>query len=147
METQVQLFKGLPFSLSEQTDFANNAIQEILDGNVNPLHAELHLRAIQETIKKITEHPGVKSAVMEEAEKYDKTFDFHGAKITRSSRITKDYSQCNDQVLSGLYSDLEDLKAKIKAREMMVATGSDPATGEIFNQPITKTTQFLSVKW
>ena len=147
METQVQLFKGLPFSLSEQTDFANNAIQEILDGNVNPLHAELHLRAIQETIKKITEHPGVKSAVMEEAEKYDKTFDFHGAKITRSSRTTKDYSQCNDQVLSGLYSDLEDLKAKIKAREMMVATGSDPATGEIFNQPITKTTQFLSVKW
>ena len=147
METQVQLFKGLPFSLSEQTDFANNAIQEILDGNVNPLHAELHLRAIQETIKKITEHPGVKSAVMEEAEKYDKTFDFHGAKITRSSRTTKDYSQCNDQVLSGLYSDLEDLKAKIKAREMMVATGSDPATGEIFNKPITKTTQFLSVKW
>jgi len=147
METQVQLFKGLPFSLSEQTDFANNAIQEILDGNVNPLHAELHLRAIQETIKKITEHPGVKSAVMEEAEKYDKTFDFHGAKITRSSRTTKDYGQCNDQVLSGLYSDLEDLKAKIKAREMMVATGSDPATGEIFNPPVTKTTQFLSVKW
>lgn len=147
METQVQLFKGLPFSLSEQTDFANNAIQEILDGNVNPLHAELHLRAIQETIKKITEHPGVKSAVMEEAEKYDKTFDFHGAKITRSSRTTKDYSQCNDHVLSGLYSDLEDLKAKIKAREMMVATGSDPATGEIFNPPATKTTQFLSVKW
>ena len=147
METQVQLFKGLPFSLSEQTDFANNAIQEILDGNVNPLHAELHLRAIQETIKKITEHPGVKSAVMEEAEKYDKTFDFHGAKITRSSRTTKDFTGCGDAVLNDLYADQEKLKAQIKAREMTVSAGSDPATGEIFNPPATKTSVFLTIKW
>ena len=147
METQIKLFKGLPLSLDEQTELANVAIQEILDGNVNPLTAEIQLRAISETIKKITDHPGVKSAVMEEAAKYENTFNFHGAKVTQSSRTTKDFTGCGDAVLNDLYADQEKLKAQIKAREMTVSAGSDPATGEIFNPPATKTSVFLTIKW
>ena len=41
---------------------------------------------------------------------------------------------------------MEKLKEQIKAREVTLKTGSDPATGEVFLPPLTKTTEYLAIE-
>lgn len=136
----------LPFTKVEQLDFVNQAVNEILSGNISPLSADLRLKAMEDVITKIRKHDQVKEVVIAEAEKYGKTFDFHGAGITVTQKTVKDFTGC-DSVLDQLYADMELLKAQIKAREATVSAGVDPATGEAFPPCKTSTTQFLTYKF
>jgi hypothetical protein len=138
--------KNLPFTKMEQQDFVNQAVDEILAGNIDPLLADLKLKAMEETITSIRKDLRVKNVVIEEAEKWGKTFPFHGAEITVSQKTTKDYTGI-DPVLDDLYKQQELLKATIKARELTVSAGVDPSTGETFAPPKTSTTQFLTYRF
>ncbi|MCK9220262.1 MAG: hypothetical protein M0P47_09465 [Bacteroidales bacterium] len=138
--------RNLPFTKVEQRDFADQAIEEILSGNVDPLQADLRLKAMEEVITQIRKDDRVKKSIIDEAEKYGKKFDLQGCSITVSGKTTKDFSGC-DKVLDELYVNLEQLKQQIKAREATVAAGSDPATGEIFPPAKTSTTRFLTYKF
>ena len=142
----LQELKNLPFSKMEQQDFVNQAIEEILSGDIDPLQADLRLKAMEEVITSIRKDLRVKNVVIEEAEKYGKTFVFHGIGITVSQKTTKDFAGI-DPVLDGLYRDLDTTKLQIKAREATVSAGSDPVTGEVFSPAKTSTTQFLTYKF
>lgn len=135
-----------PFTKVEQASFVSNVVAEILSGNINPLDADLKLKAMEEAITNIRKDKIVKEYVIEEAEKHGKTFERSGVTITVTQKTTKDFAGI-DPVLYELYASLEQIKAQIKAREATVAAGVDPATGESFNPPKTSTTQYLTYKF
>lgn len=141
----LQEIKNLPFSKAEQENYASQAIAEILSGNIDPLEADMRLKALEEVIKKIRTDLGVKDYVIEEALKYGKTFDRHGAKITVTTRTTKDYSE--DHIWEDLNREVKTWEAMRKAREAVIDCGFDPSTGEQIAPPKTSVTTFLTYKF
>lgn len=135
--------KNLPLTKSEQSDFAQQAIEEITGGFVDAVQADMRLKALEEVIKKIREHAGVRNMVLDEAERFGKTATIHGVNVQIKTRTTRDYSGCGDAVYNELTADLERTKAQIKAREAMLNTGIDPGTGETFAPPKASTTTFI----
>ena len=138
--------KHLPFTKVEQADYVSQAVDEILSGNIDPLQADIRLKAMAEVITAIREDLRVKNAVIEEAEKYGKTFSLSGVSITVSKKTEKDYSGI-DPVLDDLQTQADKLKEMIKARKITISAGVDPSTGETFAPPKTSTTQFLTYKF
>jgi hypothetical protein len=134
-----------PLTLKQQTQIVNSAIISIKEGTINPIKAELALKSLENVIKDIRDNQEVKSITRAETEKYGKKFDMFGATIENSSRTTYDYSNCGDSVYNDMAKEMEALKARMKAREMMLKTGVDASTGETFNPPIAKTSEFLKI--
>lgn len=143
---ELTLFKETPVTKAEQAAFAAGMVQMIVSGEIDPLKADIRLKSIEEVVKAVRTNKDVQASVIDEAEKYGKTSDHHGVTITVASRATKDFSGI-DHVLDSMYEELERLKAAIKAREMTVENGIDPATGETF-APIRKThSTYLAYKF
>ncbi len=148
METQTALstLSILPSTKEQRESFVINAVNEILSGNVNPLTVEIMLKAAQDTIEEIRKNNRVKIAVQNEADKYsEKTFEYGNFKITKASRQINDFSGC-DSHLDNLYAEMEALKLQIKAREALVKTGVDSATGEVFKPVKFTTTEYLKIE-
>lgn len=139
--------KNLPFRKEEQQNYADQAIAEILDGEVDPIEADMRLKAMEEVIKKIRTDIRVKSCIIDEAEKYGKSFVKYGVNIAVSSRTTKDFTGCGDEVYNEMTKQQEALKLQIKAREAMLSTGVNPETGEAYQPPRTETSVFLTYKF
>lgn len=139
----LSIFNQQPLSKAEQSNFVNQAVEEILSGDVDPVVADLHLKALEEVIGKIRKNEQVKEYTLTEAQKYGKTFTKNGVKIEIGNRKTKDYTGCGDRVYSELMEQQEALKAQIKAREKMLDTGVNPETGETYNPPADTVTTFL----
>ena len=137
----------LPLTKMEQEDYSRQAIEEILSGNVDPVLIDMKLKALEEVIKKIRSDNRVKSYTVEEAEKYGKSHEKHGVKITVTARTTKDYTGCGDEVYNQMFTDLDVLKKNIKARELLIDSGVDMQTGATFGPPRTETTVFLTYKF
>lgn len=142
MET-LAVLSTMPFTKSEQTRFAEQAIEEILSGHVSPIEADLRLKAVEEVIKKIRKDKKVAEYVIEEAEKFGKSFNITGVKIEVSQKTTRDFTCCGDAVYNDLLKQVDDLKKQIAAREAMLATGVNPETGETFSPPKTECTRFI----
>jgi len=126
----------LPTTKADIEPFVNNAIEEIISGNVDPLKTEIELKILAEAIDKIRKDIRVKNYVRDEAAKYDKQ-TYLGCKISLTYRTTSDYSGDNEWLT---------LKAKIKAREAMLkaSKGIDMETGE--EVVIYKQTEILTIK-
>ena len=139
--------KSIPLTKKDQQNYCQQAIDEILSGTINPLHADLHLKAMQEIVKTIRGDKRVSDAIYDEAEKYGKSFELHGVKISLSSRKNMDFTECGDQVYNDLIAQMENLKLQIKAREQMILAGSNPETGEVYNPPKVEYTNVITYKF
>lgn len=146
METALSTITVLPSTKEQRSLFVTKAVDEILDGNNNPLQIEIMLKAAQDTIEEIRKDNRVKMAVQKEADKYpEKTFEYGNFRITKSIRTINDFSGC-DSHLDNLYAEMEALKAQIKAREQLVLTGVNSETGEVFKPVKSKVTEFLKIE-
>jgi len=134
METAISQFSVLPLTKSERESFVNQAVNEILSGDVDPLQIDAILKAAEDTIKEIRTNNRVKMAVQKEADKYpEKSFEFGNFTITKSSRKTYDWKNYkSDKTLNDLNAEMKKLKLVIEARQMTILSGIDPATGEVF---------------
>jgi hypothetical protein len=146
MENQIELFKN-PLSKAEQQDMAQKTIDLILNGEVNPIKAEIALKSMENVIKAIRTNEAVKSATSDETLKFGKSFSAFGADITNSQRTTNDFSECGDKIYNDLIAQQEKIKEQIKIREAIIKSGCDAATGECYNPPKTSTTSFLTIKF
>lgn len=138
---------NMPLTTSEQERYVEMAIYEILSGGIDPVKADMHLKAIEEVLKKIRGDIRVKRYVIEEAEKYGKTFNRDGVKITVTQRTTKDYTGCGDGIYNEMIREYDNLKMRIEARKKMLDTGVNPETGEVYFPPKTETSTFLTYKF
>ena len=146
METALSTLTILPSTKEQRSLFVFKAVEEILDGNSNPLQIDIMLKAAEDTIGEIRKNSRVKMAVQNEADKYpEKTFEYGNFRITKTSKSTNDFSGC-DPHLDSLYAQMEALKLQIKAREALVKTGVDSATGEVFKPVKSTTTEYLKIE-
>ena len=151
MEAAISQFSNLPQTKAERAHFVELVVNEILNGERDPLEVEIYLKNIEETINEIRKNSEVKQLLINEAAKYNaKTFDFKGSKITISQRSSYDYSTCNSSEWSELDHQIKELKEKQKTieKQLSVMTKSivDAETGELINPPAKSTTEFLTIK-
>ena len=137
---------NLPLTKAQQDDYADQAISEILSGNVDPVRVDIRLKAMAEVIKRIREDEQVKEYTLAEMEKWGKRFTRDGVTIEVKSKTTRNFAGI-DPVLDDIYVEREKIEALIKAREATILAGVDPATGEKFTPPATSTTTFPTYKF
>lgn len=132
----MKTLQKLPTTKADIEPFVNNAIGEILSGNIDPLKAEIHLKILEEAISKIRKDVRVRNYVMEEAAKYTGQ-TYLGCQIKLSVRNTPDYSGDTQWMV---------LKANLKAREALLKEcgGVDPESGEC--TVVYKSSEILSIK-
>jgi hypothetical protein len=147
MGTLSQTFMWLPTAKDERKEFIQTCVDEFLSGNINPLAAEIAIKNLEDIIKAIRSDNDVKSYVIDEATKHGKKFDFAGAEVAVSSRTNYDYAACNDPVYNELKAEIDRLTKILKAREEVLKTGIDPATGEVLNKPKESVTEFLTIRF
>lgn len=141
----LSVISKLPTTKQDINLFVEAAVNEMLDGTKNPLQVNVQLKVLEDIIDQIRKNSDVRYAIMEEASKYEKTFEMFGAKITQTSKSTYDYSGCGDAVYNDLVAQKKKLDEVIKAREAMLKTGINADTGETFAPPAVKTSEFLTI--
>lgn len=137
--------KAFP-TIAEKKDLVKQSIKDqILSGYLNPLEFYRQAKIIGDVMEDLKKDRDIFDCVQTEILKYGKEKPtVNGAVVTMSSRTTPDYSSCGDPVYN-------ELKEKIKAREQFLKAlppeGTvDPNTGLLIMPPVTKESQFITVK-
>ena len=152
METAISQLSTLPETKAQRVRFVEMVKDELLSGVYNPLQFEVRLKNTEEVIKSIRADRDIKDLVYNEACKYpEKTFEAHGAKITKVNRTTWNYKGCGDSVYDSLIAESEKLKEKIAEREtflkslkpdMQIADGTN---GNMITPPTCMVTESLTI--
>lgn len=140
----IEIFKS-PLTKQQQADVIENSVNLILSGEINPIQAEITLKAMETVIEAIRKNQQVKSLTLEETAKYGKSFEYMGAKIENAQRTVFDFSECGDEIYNDLKEQEKKLKEQIKIREQIIKSGVDTSTGVCFNPPQTSITEFLKI--
>lgn len=145
MNTEVTTFN----SAIELNDIVNKTnlerltrrmVQQIEDGEVNPLDAIVKMHAMGKLVEGVTKNIMVKDVVRAELERYGtKTVKYEGVTFQLKAVSTRyDYSVCNDPVWQRLKNNADIAAAALKEREEFLKaiplegfTQVDPLTGEI----------------
>ena len=89
--------------------YAENALNDILDGYINPLEAKVKLSAMKSVIEAIEKSEEFRNAVINEAEKYHKEElkDLYNSSIQiKETGVKWDYSNCNHPQYDRLMVDI-----------------------------------------
>jgi len=111
----------------------------------------LKLKAMEETIKQLRSDEEIRSFVLSEAEKYGKSFEWRGAKMSiREVGVKYDYAASGDSEWALLDAQVKELSEKKKAREKFLQaipiTGTvSPETGEMIYPPAKSSTTSIAV--
>jgi len=127
METAVSTLSNFNTSKEGIKRYVDQVVGEIKNGVMNPLLAKLYIKSLQKSLEEIEKQ--ISDDVMEEARKYEKSFEFHGARIEQAELGTKyDFGNCKDVVWDVLTKQIADLSEKRKEREAMLKTIKEPMT-------------------
>jgi hypothetical protein len=130
---------------------AETIITQVMEGQVNPIDVHLSLKCLEDIIKRITDHPGYKDALLTEAQKHGKSFEMHNATLQVKEVGTKwDYSQTGDSTLKTMQDMADALSTQIKDRQKFLQTIpeggiADPSTGEMVFRAAKQSTTSVSV--
>ena len=138
METlnALSVIYAVPSTYDEIHNFIFKAKRELLNGDYNPLDVEIQLKAMEEVIKQLRADADIKNAVIAEAEKYGKSFEHRGCKISiREGGVKYDYAGTQDSEWALLEAEAKEIAEKKKAREKFLQAlppeGTvSPVTGE-----------------
>ena len=139
-------------SKSQVIDLFVETKDQIMSGKQSPLKTAVHLKALEELIKKLRTDEQIQDYTLEQALLENaKTFTAYGAEIQIKEMGTKyDFTVCNDSLLDGLYGQMNELKTKIKDRENMLKAISEKnpvisPEGEILNRPNKRSKTGISI--
>lgn len=135
--TAFGVIRLLPETKQEISNFSNQLIKAVKNGEINPLHLKAMLKSIEIMAKNVTE--AIDENVLREADKYgEKTFNAYGFEIQKSENgIKYDYLSCGDPEYNELYSIVEEGKKKIEQRALFLKSLKKPEhiiqedTGEV----------------
>ena len=140
MTAVIKGLSGFPTTKNGIRLYAEKAINEVLDGYVNPLEIKVRLSAMKAIIDEIEKSEEYKQAVLSEAEKYHKEElrDLYNSCVQIKEVGTKyDYSACNHPQYNSISVKIEKLTSKRKSFEKYLQSLTneeeyiDPKTGEI----------------
>src|SRR5574343_97209 len=100
----------MPQSKSEIAAYISQVKEQILSGYIDGCETAIMLKSLEDTIKTLRGDEDIKRFIMQEAEKYGKSFEFKGAKFSISGRKTYDFVEDSEWFV--LNTQIEELKAK-----------------------------------
>jgi len=142
----------LPETKAQQATFVEKLINEVLEGNVNPLKAEAMMVNLESICKKYRADKQIKSAVLNEVEKYhkDELQNLHNAKFTiKEVGVKYDYSLCGHPAYNAICNDIDSLletkkqleaEMKLKTKNWIFVDSETGETAEIYPPAKTSTT-------
>lgn len=142
----------LPETKQQVKDFARKVKEEVLSGFADPLEFYIRWKAISAMFELVEKDADIKAAVLKEAEKHGKSFDFHGARVTiKEAGVRYDFSQCGCADWHFHANAVESHKNNLRNVEDFLKhvpeTGTaDPETGEIVYPPARKSTTIVSIE-
>lgn len=124
---------------AQRFSFVRDIINRVLAGEADPIKIHLQVKCMEEIIKEITTDPQYRDALLDESQKYGKSFERYNGKFSVKEVGTRyDYSQCNDPKLQDLYNKRDAIDAQIKNLEKFLKnlpeSGIDIVTddGEVY---------------
>ena len=135
----MELIKFNHTTKEQRSQLVREIFDEVLNGRVNPLELHLRLKSAEEVIKQLTGLEPYKAILLDEAQRYGKSFNYQTAKIDiREVGVKYDYSGCGDSELDALYKAHQATAERIKVVETYLkglpAAGVqvlNPETGEV----------------
>ena len=140
MNTEIKGLTVFPTTKTGIKSYAEAALNEILDGYVNPLEIKVRLTAMKAVIDEIEKSEEYKDAVLAEAQRYhkDELMNLYDANICiKENGVKYDYSGCNHPQYNSITEEIERLTARRKSFEKYLQTVDgetdyiNPETGEI----------------
>ncbi len=128
---------------ADQIGMANEIVQQVVDGEIDPMGLHLQIKAIENILDGIKGSDAYKKAVISEAAKY-KNQSFKGAFIEVKTKTNYSFDQDTK------WKELDQAK---KAREKMLKgiglgmTLADVDTGEVLTCPVSGQTEYVMVKF
>ena len=114
----MELIKFNHTTKEERSQLVREIFDEVLNGRINPLELHLRLKSAEEVIKQLTGLEPYKAILLDEAQRYGKSFDYQTAKIDiREVGVKYDYSGCGNSELAALYDQQKAIEARIKVIE------------------------------
>lgn len=105
-------------SKANREELAIQIVEAIDAGELNPLDIHYQVKAMEDFIKILTANSRYKDAVLTEAIKHGKSFQFNGSKMEiKETGVKYDYSKCGDPNWQILENQITELKDKQKAVE------------------------------
>lgn len=120
---------------------AENAIQAVLEGEVDPITAHINVSKMELAIKTFKNDERVRDLTIRELWKYGKKGVFGDCTMEEAEAGVKyDYSECGDSRLEELYRMRQALDSDIKEREAFLKSiplsgVALPETGEVVYPP------------
>lgn len=120
---------------------ASNAIQAVVDGEIDPITAHINVSKMELAIKTFKADERVRDITLRELWKYGKKQTFADCTLEEAeSGVRYDYSICGDSRLEELYAMRQALDADIKEREAFLKSiplsgVALPDTGEVVYPP------------
>ena len=150
----LQTITSMPVTWDSIESFVARIKEEVLSGEHDPLVIEIHLKAMEETIKLLRQDAEIKEVSIKKALRYgEKKFSFHGVDMqVRDAGISYDYASTNDSEWAILDAQFKEIQEKKKAREKYLQSlppeGAVTLQGEFINPPArsAKTTLFVTLK-
>jgi len=120
---EIQIITNDLLTKKSRQELANNVIEQIEGGELNPLKIHVQVKAMEDFIKKILDSKVYKNCLISECDKNGKKFDFFGAEfMQKETGVKYDYDVCNDAIILHLQQQQEAIKEAIKERETFLKT-------------------------
>lgn len=106
---------------AQRQDFVQSVVNNLLEGNADPLKVHLQVKCMEDIIKQLTSSKEYKEICITEAFKFGKTFEHHNAKFEiKEMGVKYDYSNCGDPVMNELQEKKGNIDLEIKYRETLL---------------------------
>ena len=120
---------------------AQNAIQAVVDGEIDPITAHINVSKMEQAIKQFKADERVRDITIRELWKYGKKQTFADCMLEEAEAgVRYDYSKCGDSRLEELHKMRQALDESIKEREAFLKSiplsgVALPDTGEVVYPP------------
>lgn len=112
----------------QRESFVRSIVSALDEGQVDPLKIHLQVKNTEDLIKQITSDEKYREFLLNEAQKYGKSFEQYNAKFQVKETGTRyDYSGCNDAELRELEIQAQHWQDKLKERQKFLQ--NLPASG------------------
>jgi hypothetical protein len=143
MNTQTDIL--LPDTVSKVQLMKLSIREQVLEGELNPLEFYRRAKLIVECFEELKKDPDILELAHQERAKWGKEKpSINGSIVDTSSKTTYDYESTGDPVYQELKEKLKQREAFLKA----IPSGGtvDPETGQLLMPPVTKISNFITVK-
>ena len=123
MESAISVFRKLPETKDQVKKYSGLIRESVLNGEVEPLEFAAQVSALEQLFKSLKSDHLIKDVILDEAEKYGKSFEKGNAKYQiKEVGVSFDYNNCMDVEYEQLDAQIKSLTEKRKERESFLKT-------------------------